>query len=100
MPAIPNPTWTIKNKSHCLSFNISNAVPNVTSNHIWWHHKSFDGQEKYLDSSDTSKYTFSSNNQFITVKEPQIYDSGNYTMIVRNVAGIANSTLTFNVYGE
>ncbi|XP_019864466.1 PREDICTED: uncharacterized protein LOC109593811 [Amphimedon queenslandica] len=98
MPAIPNPTWTVKNRSHCLSFNISNAVPNVTSNHIWWHHKSFGGQEKYLDPSDTSKYSFSSNNHHIMVKEPQIHDSGNYTMIVRNEAGITNNTITFNVY--
>lgn len=99
-PAIPNPTWSLKNESHCLSFIISNAVPNVTSNHVWWHYRSVDGQEMYLDPNTTAKYTFGSNHQRIMVNAPQLNDSGNYMLIVKNEAGIANSTISFNVYSE
>ena len=91
---------TLINMSHTLSFNISNAVPPVTSNHLWWRFSPFEGEGRYLDPNTTSKYIFGSDHLHIEVNEAKLTDSGKYTLIVKNEAGLANSTITFNVYSK
>ena len=93
-------TWALKNESRSLSFNISNGVPSITSNHVWWYFEPLTGKGRYLDPNTTTKYIFSSDHLSINVTGSELSDSGNYTLTVRNEVGLANSTIAFNVYSK
>lgn len=92
--------WQPKNLSHNLTFTVTNAVPNVTSNHFWWHFRSSGGHEKYLDPMVRKKYVISSDHLSLEVMDSKLNDAGNYTLIVSNEAGVVNNTIFYSVYSE
>lgn len=100
LAAVQSIVTTVVNISSSISFSISDAVPNVTSNHIWWFFTNRNNSETYLEPNSTAKYTFSTDQLTLRVNNAQFADSGNYTAAVRNEAGIQNLTIEFLVYSE
>lgn len=75
-------------------------MPNVTRNRIWWLYTNTQRKEQYLEPKNQAKYNFADDYLSITVTNPQLNDRGNYTLIAQNEAGVANLTVTFEVYGK
>ena len=75
-------------------------MPNVARNHIWWLFTNTQRKEQFLEPKNQAKYIFADDYLSITVTNPQLNDRGNYTLIAQNKAGVANLTVTFEVYGK
>ena len=97
-----DPETAFRNRNVTLDFNISLASPDVIPDNIVWTFvpQRQDGEGLITIPSDNPHYEFSPDRRSLKIVQLKTNDTGLYTLIARNPAGIASESITLDVQGN
>ena len=99
---IPTGTTVVafRDRSTTLEFVINSASPDVTPDNIEWTFEPNQEQTLDVNSAVDSRYQFSQDRRSLNISSLRRNDSGLYTLIATNEAGVDSATIELIVEGK
>ena len=88
----------VKDGNFSIAFQIENDFPSVQLSNIRWHFTNLSYVTTQIEPSE--HYVFSSDLTVLELRNVQLADRGNYSLIAGNEAGVTSATVQMDVYGE
>ena len=106
MPPEVQPTFNqsqlaFRDRVTTLNFTITRASPDVQPANVEWIFESESlNLSQVINDSDNDRYYFSESRRSLTIFNLAINDSGRYSLIARNPAGIESGFIELDIQGE
>ena len=88
----------VKDSNFSIIFHIENDFPPVQLSNISWHFTNLSNTAIEIKPSD--HHVFYSDRTVLEIRNVQLADRGNYSLMAGNEAGVRSSEIEMDVYGE